>query len=163
MPATLAELEAGLEDLPAGVFRDILLRCRDGGERLPLLIGWTRDYLGGYTWQWPLLDDWARWAGRRGVTFALWSPVRELDEGVRAAVLVHTLLALVERERQLARAREVGGHLVTSLAVVGAGDDRGCALCAPRAGTRIAWPPDDPARLPPFHPACRCGIDVGQG
>jgi hypothetical protein len=153
MPAAVEELARSLP-LPLEIVEQ--LRAFLDTTDLPFsdLVDLTLERLGGVIPAWPLLDAWNRWCFECRLDFFVWHPgPHDLGDRRRLEVLVHTLVALTTKERNVASYRRAG---VAEAEVVMAGDD--CPICGEHRHQVVSLSEGAPAALPPFHPGCRCRV-----
>lgn len=155
MPATLEDLAASIA-LPVDIVRRLARFIQSSSATHPVreVVDPALELLAGVIPPWPLLDEWNRWCFEGGMSFFVWQPRRRgLDERQRLEVLVHTVMMLAAKERDLAAYLRAS---VTQAEVMMAGDD--CVVCdehrhhvVPLASAATM------EALPPYHPGCRCG------
>jgi hypothetical protein len=154
MPATLEDL-ARATGLPFDVLQRLagFVQRAIGTHAFREVVDPALELLGGVVPRWPDLDEWNHWCFAKGMSFFVWHPRRQgLDDRQRLELLVHTVMMLAAKHRNIADYR---GASITDAEVVMAGDD--CVICDEHRHRVVALTPPVMADLPPYHPGCRCG------
>jgi hypothetical protein len=154
MPATLEDL-AQATRLPLDVVQRLarFVQTSMGTHAFREVVDPALELLGGVVPRWPDLDEWNRWCFDEGMSFFVWHPHRRgLDDRQRLEILMHTVMMLAAKERNIADYRAAS---ITDAEIVMAGDD--CPICEEHRHHVVALAHPVMADLPPYHPGCRCG------
>jgi hypothetical protein len=154
MPATLEALADSMTNVPPMIVRRLAEFARGSREPFRNIVDPALELLGGVIPDWPLLSEWNRWCLATGGRFFVWDPARgNVPDRTRLEALLHTIMMISAKEQAI---RDYRASAIREVEVAMAGDD--CPVCEEHRHRVVLLSDAATARLPPFHPGCRCGL-----